>query len=178
MSDAPSLESGFPAISDCNARILILGSMPSITSLEQQQYYAHPRNAFWPIMCAVFDIDRNKTYQQRCELLIKNHLAVWDSIKACQRQGSLDQSIDSSSMMANDFTLFFQHHPNIETILFNGAKAEQVFNRYVLPTLDEQLTTIPRHRLPSTSPAHAAIKFEQKYQIWNQALAIDKANIL
>jgi len=178
MSDAPSLESGFPAISDCNARILILGSMPSITSLEQQQYYAHPRNAFWPIMCAVFDIDRNKTYQQRCELLIKNHLAVWDSIQACQRQGSLDQSIDSSSMTANDFTLFFQHHLDIEKILFNGTKAEQVFNRFVLPTLNEQLAALPMLRLPSTSPAHATMNFEQKYQLWSQALAINKANIL
>lgn len=178
MRNKPSLESGFPAISDCNARILILGSMPSTKSLEQQQYYAHPRNAFWPIMCAVFDIDKNKTYQERCDLLIKNHLAVWDSIKACQRQGSLDNSIDSSSMIANDFTLFFQQHPNIEKILFNGTKAEQVFNRYVLPTLNEQMAGISKHRLPSTSPAHAALKFEQKHQIWSQALAINKANIL
>jgi len=178
MSDKQPLESGFPAIEDHNARILILGSMPSIKSLEQQQYYAHPRNSFWPIICALFNLDTDRTYQQRCELLIKNHIAVWDSIKACHRSGSLDQNIDSTSMIANDFNLFFQQHANIEKILFNGAKAKQVFKRYVLPTLNEQLAALPMFRLPSTSPAHASIKFEQKYHIWSQALTINKANIL
>ncbi|NOQ93300.1 MAG: DNA-deoxyinosine glycosylase [Methylophaga sp.] len=170
MSDVLPLESGFPAIEDKYARILILGSMPSIKSLEQQQYYAHPRNAFWPIMSALFNLDSHDVYDKRCQFLIDNHLAVWDAIKACQRQGSLDQSIDATSMVANDFELFFQQHPHIEKIVFNGTKAEQVFNRHVLATLNDQQINIMRLRLPSTSPAHAAMTFEQKLAVWQHAI--------
>ncbi len=172
MSHNQPLESGFSPIEDHHARILILGSMPSIKSLEQQQYYAHPRNAFWPIMSELFHIDKVLPYEKRCKILIKNHIAVWDAIKTCQRQGSLDQSIDSTSMIANDFNVFFQTHPNIEHILFNGTKAEQVFNRHVLPILTTQQANIARLRLPSTSPAHAAMKFEQKLQSWQQAFLL------
>lgn len=170
MIEQLSLESGFPAIAGHNARILILGSMPSIKSLEHQQYYAHPRNAFWPIMSKVFNFDKALSYEQRCNNLIKNHIAVWDSIKTCHRQGSLDQNIDSSSMTANDFSVFLLNHPDIEHILFNGAKAEQVFNNYVLTTLDEQHANITRLRLPSTSPAHAAMNFEKKLESWKDAI--------
>lgn len=178
MSDKQPLESGFPAIEDHNARILILGSMPSIKSLEQQQYYAHPRNAFWPIMAELFHFDKTLPYKKRCQVLIKNNIAVWDAIKTCHRPGSLDQNIDSTSMIANDFNVFFEIHPNIEQILFNGAKAEQVFNRHVLATLNVQQANISRLRLPSSSPAHAAMTLEHKSQIWRQSLAINHTNIL
>jgi len=170
MVEKLSLESGFPAIEDSHARILILGSMPSIKSLEQQQYYAHPRNAFWPIMSELLNFDKTLSYEHRCQILIKNHIAVWDAIKACQRQGSLDQSIDEASMLANDFQLFFQQHPHIEKIIFNGTKAEQVFNSHVLITLSEPQSMITRLRLPSTSPAHAAMTFEQKLTLWRHTI--------
>lgn len=164
------LNYSFPPIADNNARILILGSMPSVKSLEQQQYYAHPRNAFWPIMSALFEIDRELDYDKRCQYLMDNHIAVWDVLKACQRQGSLDQHIDAASMVANDFNLFLQQHLYIQKIVFNGAKAEQIFKRLVLPTLTEQQTTIVRLRLPSTSPAHASSSLDDKLIIWQQAL--------
>jgi len=170
MSTTLPLESGFSAIEDCNAKVLILGSMPSVQSLKDQQYYAHPRNAFWPIMSELFNIDKNSVYEQRCNILIRNHIAVWDAIKACQRQGSLDQNIDATSMIANDFNLFFQHHVEIKHLFFNGTKAEQVFNRHVLPSLNEQHTHITRLRLPSTSPAHAAMTFEQKLTVWQDEI--------
>lgn len=144
--------------------------MPSVKSLEQQQYYAHPRNAFWPIMSALFAMENDLDYDQRCKNLINHHIAVWDVLKACQRQGSLDQHIDTNSMVINDFTLFLQQHPTIKKIVFNGAKAEQVFNRYVLPTLTEKQNAIVRLRLPSTSPAHASCSLNDKLVIWRQAL--------
>jgi len=170
MNNTQPLESGFPAIENSNAKILILGSMPSVQSLKDQQYYAHPRNAFWPIMSALFDIEKGSSYEQRCNTIIQNHIAVWDAIKACQRQGSLDQSIDSTSMIANDFNVFLQQHPNIQQIFFNGSKAEHVFNRHVLATLTEQQAHIARLRLPSTSPAYAAMSVEQKLSAWRHAL--------
>ena len=172
MSDTPPLEFGFPPIADHNARILILGSMPSIKSLEQQQYYAHPRNAFWPIMAKTFGFEQSSSYESRCQYLINNHIAVWDVLQSCQRQGSLDSDIVLSSMTANDFNHFLKQHPNISQILFNGTKSEQVFNRHALTTLTKRCAHITRQRLPSTSPAHASLNFEQKLALWQQALQI------
>lgn len=172
MTNSLPLNLSFPPIADRNASILILGSMPSVKSLEQQQYYAHPRNAFWPIMSSMFNIDNDLAYPQRCEYLLANKIAVWDVIKTCQRQGSLDQAIVPASMIANNFNVFLQQHPHIRQICFNGTKAEQVFNRYVLPTLSEQQKKIVRCKLPSTSPAHAAMKFEQKLVLWRQAFSL------
>jgi hypoxanthine-DNA glycosylase len=164
------LNFSFPPIAAPNARLLILGSMPSVKSLEQQHYYAHPRNAFWPIMSALFNIDSKLNYSQRCQHLITHHIAVWDVLKACQRQGSLDIDIDTSSMIINDFNLFLQQHPHLKKIVFNGTKAEQVFSRLVLPTLTHQQAAIPRLHLPSTSPAHASCSQNEKLGIWQQAL--------
>ncbi|NQZ54351.1 MAG: DNA-deoxyinosine glycosylase [Piscirickettsiaceae bacterium] len=160
------LSISFPPIESKDAQILILGSMPSIKSLQQQQYYAHPRNAFWPIMSELFDMQKDWDYQQRCEHLLKNKVAVWDVLKACQRKGSLDQHIEPQSMIANDFNAFFQRHRYIRQIFFNGAKAEQVFDQHVLPTLTGKINQISFQRLPSTSPAHAAMTLEQKFHIW------------
>lgn len=165
------IETGFPPIADENAQLLILGSMPSIKSLQQQQYYAHPRNAFWPIMADLFGINKEWSYQQRCQHLVVNKIAVWDALKACQRQGSLDKDIETKSMVANDFNHFLKHHPKIQSIFFNGGKAEQVFKQYVLPALDEPFKQLPQIRLPSTSPAHAAMNFQQKLVLWQQILA-------
>jgi len=162
---------GFPPIADNQAQALILGSMPSVTSLDHQQYYGHPRNAFWPIMTKLLKMDKALNYSQHCQQLIRHRIAVWDVLQSCQRQGSLDTNIDTDSMVTNDFNLFLLQHPHIKHIFFNGAKAEQVFNRHILPTLDEQRTHIARVRLPSTSPAHASLSLEQKYQHWQQALA-------
>lgn len=171
MSNKQPLQISFPPIADKSASILILGSMPSVKSLEQQQYYAHPRNAFWPIMSALFEIESERSYDIRCQCLIHQRIAVWDVLKACQRQGSLDQHIDTASMIINNFNVFLQQHSNIKKIVFNGTKAEQVFNRYVLPTLSEQQSSIVRLRSPSTSPAYAAMTFEKKLQQWQQVLS-------
>lgn len=170
MDDVIPLNISFPPISGKDALILILGSMPSVKSLEQQQYYAHPRNAFWPIMSALLSITEELDYKECCAQLVNNQVAVWDVVRACQRKGSLDQHIESNSMIANDFNLFFQQHPEIQQIFFNGTKAEQVFNRHVLPSLNERQLSIARLRLPSTSPAHAAMTFEQKLSIWRHEI--------
>lgn len=149
--------------------------MPSVQSLRQQQYYAHPRNAFWPIMSALFHMNKEWIYQQRCQHIIKNNIAVWDVLKACQRQGSLDSNIEPNSMIANDFNTFFRKHPKIEHIFFNGGKAEQVFKQHVLPNLDKPFKQQNQTRLPSTSPAHATMKFEQKLQLWQSILQFIKS---
>lgn len=158
----------FPAIADANANTLILGSMPSEVSLQRQQYYGHPRNAFWRIMQALYGIPSELPYAQRTRLLKQQRLALWDVMKACRRQGSLDSNIADDSIVINDFALFLSQHRHIERLFFNGARAEKEYLRQVLPTLPVELARIPRVRLPSTSPAMAMLSFEQKVQQWSR----------
>lgn len=164
------IDSGFPPIADKNAQIVILGSMPSVKSLKQQQYYAHPRNAFWSIMSALFELEKELDYSQRCEQLISNNIAVWDVLKSCQRQGSLDKDIEKSSLIVNDFNTFLKQHSKIKLVVFNGNKAEQVFQQHITPNLDKKFKQLNKIRLPSTSPAHAAMTLERKLAAWKYAL--------
>ena len=158
---------GFPPIENRNARILILGSMPSVKSLEQHQYYAHPRNNFWPIIEKLFSSKSGLSYKERTELLLSNNIALWDVLKCCYRPGSLDTSIDDDSIITNDFSRFFREHPLITTVYFNGARAEQEFNKRVKPTLDPAYAELCYTRLPSTSPAMASLTPAQKLEAWS-----------
>ena len=158
--------SGFAPIADDKARILILGSMPSIKSLQAQQYYAHPRNSFWFIMTQLLGGAAESDYSERKALLLRNGIALWDVLDSCRREGSLDASIDNTSTVVNDFNSFFSEHPLIRAVFFNGARAQQEYNRQVLPVLKEKYTAINCQRLPSTSPAMASLTWEQKLQEW------------
>jgi TDG/mug DNA glycosylase family protein len=156
---------GFPPISRPDARILILGSMPSRESLAQQRYYAHPRNSFWPILSSLFNLT-GADYQQNSDQLIRKGVAVWDVLKACFRTGSLDSDIDDRTIVANDFQPFFAAHPGISRVFFNGAKAEALYLKKVLPGLDRAAAELTLKRLPSTSPANAGMSFTQKKEAW------------
>ena len=157
-----------PIIGRC-PRILILGSMPGVASLEAVQYYAHPRNAFWPIMGELFGIDHRAGYEARVDELAKQPLILWDTLQACQRPGSLDSNIDVKTASANDFADLLQRFPGIHAILFNGATSEKYFRRLVLPTLPA-VTGLTLLKMPSTSPAHAGMSFDQKLAAWRQLL--------
>jgi hypoxanthine-DNA glycosylase len=158
----------FDPVADYNAEILILGSMPGQASLTACQYYANPRNAFWQIMAKVLGFAQDCAYESRLQELTTAHIALWDVLQSCTRIGSLDTNIDTDSITANNFKGFFQTHKNIRTVLFNGAKAESAYRKYVMPSV----TTLAINyiRLPSTSPAHAAASYEQKLQTWQIAL--------
>jgi hypoxanthine-DNA glycosylase len=162
---------GFPPISRPNARILVLGSMPSSESLRQQQYYAHPRNSFWPIISRLLNID-DEGYQQRADAAMAEGMAIWDVCKACFRSGSLDSAIDDRTIVPNDFHEFFDDHPAIGRVLFNGAKAEQVFRKWVWPTLTTQQQAFTYLRMPSTSPANAGKTVAQKQVLWAVGLGV------
>ncbi|MBQ2433341.1 MAG: DNA-deoxyinosine glycosylase [Clostridia bacterium] len=151
---------GFPPVEDENVRILIVGSMPSVASLDADFYYGHPRNAFWPIMANVFSVKACKTVEEKKALLLKNNIALWDVYKSCVRVGSLDSAIREGEK--NDFVSFFKTHPNIRAVLCNGTTAYQMFDPSVCPGL-------PVFRLPSTSPA-CTKKFDLKLSAWKQAL--------
>lgn len=161
---------GFPPIADNNAVILILGSMPSIKSLQAEQYYAHPRNSFWFIMTKLFANNTELDYAQRKALLRNNRVALWDVLNTCQRKGSLDSSIKNESTIVNDFNKFFAEHPLIKAVYFNGSRAQQEYNKHVLALLDEKFSAIEYIRMPSTSPAMASLNREQKLQQWKSIL--------
>lgn len=145
--------------------------MPGVASLRHQQYYAHPRNAFWPIVADLFGFSPEAPYAERCRELRVRRVAVWDVLKSCTRPGSLDASIVPSSVLVNDFAGFFDTHPAIRLICFNGAAADQAYRRHVLPTLSDAAASITLCRLPSTSPAHAAMTLRQKTAAWGEALS-------
>lgn len=168
-----SLAQGLPPVAAAGARILILGSMPGRASLAAQRYYAHPRNAFWPIMGALFGAVPELPYAERLRRLTAAGIALWDVIACCERRGSLDADIVPDSVRANDFAAFFAAHPGIERIYFNGAAAETAFRRHVLPRLSAPPP--PGRRLPSTSPAHAARGYAEKLAAWSVLAAPDKA---
>lgn len=154
----------FPPLAGKNARLLILGSIPGKASLEANEYYAHPCNQFWRIIAELLDTEPLTTYPGKTQALLDADIALWDVMKSCYRPGSLDAAIDKKSIVANDFKGFLADHPQIKHIFFNGATAEQAFRRLVLPNLDKPMLYL--QRLPSTSPAHAAMSFQQKRDSW------------
>jgi len=156
------------AVALTDAQVLILGSMPGQHSLARQQYYAHPRNAFWKIIAHLFDVNPDVSYADKLLALQQHKLALWDVIQRCERQGSLDSNITNASIISNDFASFFAHHPQIQHIFFNGSRAYQEYHKRVMPQLSKQWQSIACTRLPSTSPAMASLTLEQKLTIWAQ----------
>ena len=158
---------GFPPIAGDGARILILGSLPSQRSLDVQQYYAHPQNAFWRIMNNLTGADGH--YEIRCRTLIDNGIAVWDVLGASVRPGSMDADIRMESAEVNDFAAFFSQFPDIGLICFNGQKAAQMFRKLVVLEVND---VPPRQAtLPSTSPAFASMSYDDKLAVWRSAIA-------
>ena len=158
----------FEPIAISSARILILGSMPGEASLKAGQYYAHTRNTFWKIMGELIGFDPQAPYAQRVAALKLAGIALWDVLHSCYREGSLDSAIKNDSIVVNDFNAFLAQHPHITSVCFNGAAAAQCYQKHVLPTCKH--TAIHYTRLPSTSPAHAALSFEQKVMAWRAAI--------
>jgi len=171
---AQNQDTGFPYSAASDARVLILGSMPSRKSLAEQQYYAHPRNVFWPIMGELFGFDTTLPYDRRLHCLRESGIALWDVAHQCVRPGSLDANM--RNVQTNDFSEFFAAYPRIHAVFFNGRMAEFLYRKLALPQLDGPHHSLPLRCLPSTSPAHAARSFAQKLTAWQvvkQALETD-----
>lgn len=159
------LLTGLAPVAGPGARVLILGSMPGTASLVQQQYYAHPRNAFWPLMAQLLGFSASLPYAERISALQTGGVALWDVIASCQRSGSLDSAIQHEQL--NDFSDFFASQPDLRLIAFNGAKAWHSFKRHILP-LNILPAGVALLSMPSTSPAHVALGFNEKLAQWQQ----------
>lgn len=159
----------FNAVESPDARVLILGTLPSVKSLAAGEYYAHPRNCFWWIMGQLVGATPHLPYVERLARLRKSGIALWDVCKAAEHAGSSDANIAMESVEPNDLRSFLVNHPRIELICFNGQPAEKLFRRKVLPLL-AGLRPIPQQVLDSTSPACARITREEKLKRWRECL--------
>jgi double-stranded uracil-DNA glycosylase len=151
----------FTPFAQADATHLILGSMPGVESLKQQQYYAYPHNCFWKIMGELFSFDYKISYEERIDHLLKNRIALWDTVQCCVRPGSLDSDIKNAK--PNDFEKLFKDCPNITKVFFNGQTAHKLFIKHQKQMHLPQLELIS---LPSTSPANASISYQKKLEKW------------
>lgn len=151
----------FEPIYTPQARILIVGSMPSVKSLEQAQYYAHPRNAFWRILFDIFSEPLTLDYERKKALIRGHGLALWDAAAICEREGSLDS--DMHDVVYNDFSTLYEVCTDIRTVLCNGATAHSLFLKSGYA--GERRVV----RMPSTSPAYT-LPYEKKLALWKKEL--------
>jgi len=170
----------FSAVCDATTHTLVLGTMPGVASINAVEYYAHKRNAFWPIMLAMindipasYHLPQQVDYQSRIAQMLGKRIGLWDVLAQCEREGSLDSAIQSDSVVVNNFVALLDQYPHISTIAFNGKTAQKLFNRHALPVLIESQINTDKIRwlsLPSTSPAMAALNLDEKFNIWRAEL--------
>lgn len=153
---------GLPPIWSPCAKLLVLGSFPSAASLQNQSYYAHPRNQFWPILASLWQLDLSSLdYAGRVAMAQAHGLAIWDVYDSCLRAGSLDSAIQQAR--PNDLLGLAARMPGLQAIAHNGGESA----RHIRLT---QTLGLPVYKLPSTSPAHAAWSLERKREAWREVL--------
>ena len=152
----------FAPIIDKRSKVLILGTMPGPTALKKQEYYGFSGNHFWKIIQKFFDVEKLLTYQEKIQLIGHERIALWDVFGSCERTGAADNAIQNTRL--NPILELLRKYPNIQTILLNGRTSEKTFHTHF-----KSIAT-PAYYVPSTSPAHAGLSFEKKYQLWKSAL--------
>lgn len=155
----------FGPVYDKNSKILILGSIPSVKSREQQFYYGHPQNRFWKVLAAIFDENDLNTIDDKKAFLLKNNIALWDVIASCDIIGSSDSSI--KNVRENDMRVILGQ-ADIRTIFLNGGKADVFFKKYCMKYVNGEKPVLVK--LPSTSPANAAWSLDSLTKVWREAV--------
>lgn len=158
---APGRLQGLPPVLARHTRCLVLGSFPGEASLAAQQYYGHPRNHFWPLLAAIWQVDLPAMpYRQRLAEVRRRGLGIWDAYASCRREGSLDADIEAPAL--NDFAQVLRRVPQVRLVLHNGSESARVARAL-------QALGLATRRLPSTSPANASWSFERKLEAWREA---------
>lgn len=152
-------EHTFEPIFDANSKILILGTFPSVKSREQGFYYGHPQNRFWRVLEKLTENSRVTTIEEKKELLLKNGIAIWDTVKSCDIVGSSDSSIKNVVPAEINWLLA---QTDIQKIFANGGKAYSLYQKYVFPITKREIK-----KLPSTSPANASYSLERLLKEWH-----------
>lgn len=163
--DPPIQICAFPPIIGEKPHTLILGTMPGVKSLEHGQYYAHPQNQFWRFMGDIYGATPDLSYHKRLDILINKGIAVWDVLQSCVRPGSMDSDIKEAQ--PNDFADFFKSYSTIKKVVFDSAKAEEIFIK-----TQPVFMNVDFYRVPSPSPAHARLRYPEKLALWRKTLAL------
>jgi len=153
------MKKAFEPIIDNTCKMLILGTMPGEKSLELQEYYGNRGNQFWRLLFSVFNREMQTGYADKIQLLKDHHIALWDVLQYCEREGSLDSNIKHE--IANDFDTFYKKYPNIKNVFFSSKNAAAYYDKYV-----GRKQNISYHILPSPSGANATMTFLQKLEVW------------
>jgi TDG/mug DNA glycosylase family protein len=161
---------GFPPSIGSRLDVLILGSFPGVRSLTEHEYYANPHNRFWRAMAPATGASAQAPYVERIAALHRTGIGLWDVLDRCERRGSLDQAIVAGSEVPNDIGRVVSAHPELRAILLNGGSAATLLHRFVLPRDLWVDTGVAVVTLPSTSPAHAAVRPEALIAAWDAAL--------
>lgn len=148
-----------PPFYEATSRILLLGSFPSVKSRQDQFFYAHPQNRFWRVLAAVFETPVPQTKDEKCALLSRAGIALWDVVARCEIKGSADSTI--RPLAVNDITEIL-NQAAIDKIYVNGRTAEKLYQKHMQPASGR-----PAQYLPSTSPANAGVTFEALVQAWS-----------
>ena len=157
----------FEPVYDSTSRILILGTLPSVKSREQQFYYGHPQNRFWKVLGCLCEVEKiPETVSEKKEFLLKHHIAVWDVIAECDIIGSSDSSI--KNVIPTDITRILKEAP-IREIYANGGKAWELYMKYSYEITGREIV-----KLPSTSPANAAFQMERLLKVWKEKIDLKK----
>ena len=153
---------GLPPVIGRQTRLVVLGSFPGAASLAAGQYYAHPRNQFWPLVGELLGEDlRALPYLQRLDRLRRRGLGLWDIYARCRREGSLDSAIEDAVL--NDLASLRVRAPGLRAVAHNGGESARAMR--ITAALG-----VPVLRLPSTSPANASWSYERKLAAWREAL--------
>jgi TDG/mug DNA glycosylase family protein len=152
----------FPPLVNDGSQVLILGTLPGVESLRLKQYYAHQGNKFWQLIYNLFSCDPDKNYSTRCDFILSRKLSLWDVYIWGERSGSADSKIVAGE--PNDIAGLLTKYPNIKRILLNGHTAENKYRRHFANL------SIPADYVPSTSPAFAAMSFNEKLAAWKTAM--------
>ena len=153
------LKTSFPPITSPEIEILVLGSIPGDRSIAENEYYGHPRNRFWRMLAVMRECELPENYNDKKQLLLQNRIGLWDVAQQAERKGSLDSAIKNAE--PNDIEIFIARHPSLNTIGFNGLKAEALYNRFF-----ERKAEINYYSLPSTSPANAGCSLSTLCERW------------
>ena len=157
-------EHTFGPVYNKNSKILILGSFPSVKSRELNFYYGHPQNRFWNLMSKIYNEEIGDEIDLKKQFLLKNNIALWDTLKSCEIKGSSDASI--TNVEINNIEELIKKS-NISKIIFNGKTA---YNLFVKNADMTKYSNLEIRILPSTSPANAAYSLDKLFDIWSKEL--------
>lgn len=153
------IKHGFEPVYDKHSVILILGTLPSVKSRENNFYYGHRQNRFWRVLSEVYGCPLPQSTDEKKAMLLANRTALWDVIAECDIKGSSDSSI--KNVVPADIKKLIKT-TEIRAVFANGGTAKRLYDRY-----QKDACGMDINLLPSTSPANAAWTMSRLVEAWS-----------